>query len=614
MSALAITFAFCIGATLPVGLVGWIVGRLSDRLKAPNLRAAVWSAVLAMTLIAGVLPAGLKQRPAPVVGAAPALQSVAPTASTTVILRPAPPTWMANSAEAVTGIVIVGALLSFCLLALRLYRNRTWVRAAGAVNNPALLASVEQSALHLGVRPPRVLLHDGVKSAMLIGFRRPIIVLPAALVAALTPADVGWVCAHELAHLKRMDNARVLTDRVLAAALWFNPFIQNMLGRLAAVREEQCDALVLAGAQAGDRRLYAATLVQALRLSGGAFPQPTFIHRKGAGHLMRLKAILNPAPKPSAMAIALAVGGVGIAAVLGLFVSSAVAQTAQDMAAAVAKPESGSGAPTAHALTYQMEIKLFDRSTLLGAPKLLLREGASAMVESSDPGYRVRASIAPLDADHDALEVHATIKGKGVSSDVAWPRMTIKRGGIAAMTIPGKASIVLSPVTERASNGTVVPGSNIWGSDITADKVTRNAQVDVYEGRPTVRLEGAPPGGITIDHKPASMAEINAIPDGQIRRIELHHRPSEGADAHRSPPLKSIDVITVRDDGQLAPSEQDTGKPEGTTQINGSPATLADARAIPSSKLDHVMVEFAPQREALDGKPHIKAANFITKP
>jgi Zn-dependent protease with chaperone function len=85
-----------------------------------------------------------------------------------------------------------------------------------------------------------------VAAPVVIGFVKPVILLPIALASRLSPAQVEAVLAHELAHLRRGDTWALAVQRVVETILFFHPAVWWMSHRMEVAREEACDDLVLA--------------------------------------------------------------------------------------------------------------------------------------------------------------------------------------------------------------------------------------------------------------------------------------------------------------------------------------------------------------------------------
>jgi len=82
-----------------------------------------------------------------------------------------------------------------------------------------------------------------VGEAMVVGFVRPVILLPMTWITQL-PSDVLCsVIAHELAHIRRRDQWVNLLQRVVEVLLFYHPAVWWVSRRLRSEREYGCDAL-----------------------------------------------------------------------------------------------------------------------------------------------------------------------------------------------------------------------------------------------------------------------------------------------------------------------------------------------------------------------------------
>ena len=160
----------------------------------------------------------------------------------------------------------IGVMLLLGRMAVRLHGVRRLRHTAlGAV--PAPLRTVcYELALRLGVRVPfRVAASTAVDSPTVIGWWRPVILLPIAALANLSPVQVEMILAHELAHIRRHDYLVNLLQTVVETFLFYHPAVWWVSGRLRAEREDACDDIALG--VCGDPVDYAAALneLEALR-------------------------------------------------------------------------------------------------------------------------------------------------------------------------------------------------------------------------------------------------------------------------------------------------------------------------------------------------------------
>lgn len=121
-------------------------------------------------------------------------------------------------------------------------------------------ARLRELARRLEVSRPVRLLESGVVSAPLVlGWLRPVILMPVGLVTSLTPGEVDAILAHELAHLRRHDYLVNLGQRVIEALLFYHLAVWWVSERIRAERENCCDDL--AAQAVGDGRVVARALV-----------------------------------------------------------------------------------------------------------------------------------------------------------------------------------------------------------------------------------------------------------------------------------------------------------------------------------------------------------------
>jgi len=113
-------------------------------------------------------------------------------------------------------------------------------------------------------RPVLVLESLIVEVPAVIGWLRPVILVPTSALTGLTPQQLEVLLAHELAHVRRYDYAVNLAQCVIETLLFYHPAVWWVSGRVREERENCCDDLVVQ--LCGDRRLYATALVEMERL------------------------------------------------------------------------------------------------------------------------------------------------------------------------------------------------------------------------------------------------------------------------------------------------------------------------------------------------------------
>ncbi|MEI9890511.1 MAG: M56 family metallopeptidase [Caulobacteraceae bacterium] len=123
-----------------------------------------------------------------------------------------------------------------------------------------------------------------------VGFLRPMLVLPRGLTERLTPAELEAVLEHELHHARRADNLLALPLLMAQALFWFHPLIWGIGRRMLAERERACDEAVV---QSGiDAETYARGLLEVCRLQ--IEPSPAFAAgMTGANLKLRIRRIMS---------------------------------------------------------------------------------------------------------------------------------------------------------------------------------------------------------------------------------------------------------------------------------------------------------------------------------
>ena len=96
------------------------------------------------------------------------------------------------------------------------------------------------------------------RTAVVLGFVHPVVLVPTVLEQATNDAELEHVLRHELAHVERRDDWWNLAQQTVQAALFFHPAVWWIATRLTLEREIACDDHVLATAHRP--RDYALTL------------------------------------------------------------------------------------------------------------------------------------------------------------------------------------------------------------------------------------------------------------------------------------------------------------------------------------------------------------------
>ena len=99
-----------------------------------------------------------------------------------------------------------------------------------------------------------------VDTPSVIGFLRPVILLPVAVLSNLSPGQVEALLAHELAHIRRRDYAVNLVQTAAETLLFFHPAVWWVSSRIREEREHCCDDVAVE--VCGEPTAYAAALAE----------------------------------------------------------------------------------------------------------------------------------------------------------------------------------------------------------------------------------------------------------------------------------------------------------------------------------------------------------------
>ncbi len=114
-------------------------------------------------------------------------------------------------------------------------------------------------------RPVRLLESSLARVPMMIGWLRPVILVPVGAMTGLSPQQLRSILAHELAHVRRHDYLVNVVQAIVESLLFYHPGVWWLSDRLRVEREYCCDDVAVA--VGGDALGYAQalSLLDALR-------------------------------------------------------------------------------------------------------------------------------------------------------------------------------------------------------------------------------------------------------------------------------------------------------------------------------------------------------------
>jgi beta-lactamase regulating signal transducer with metallopeptidase domain len=205
------------------------------------------------------------------------------------------------------------ACFAMLRLAVGLWHLRGLRRSCTPIEAAELDSTVQSTIANLNLsRPATIAISERVSVPAVIGFFKPVIVLPAWALQELPSDELNIILLHEFAHLRRWDDWTNLLQKMVRAIFFFHPAVWWIESRLSLEREMACDDQVLA--KTGNPRGYAQCLISLLEKSaarrGWAMAQ-ALVHRARESSL-RVAQILDAGRSNSKRVWKPALGLVGV--------------------------------------------------------------------------------------------------------------------------------------------------------------------------------------------------------------------------------------------------------------------------------------------------------------
>jgi beta-lactamase regulating signal transducer with metallopeptidase domain len=457
-----------------LGLLAWVGLRLL-RGRSPGARYGLACAALALMLALPVatwfllLPA-LAEPVQELAGAAPKVTEAHGFEALRAALDPLLP-W----ALALWG-------LGVAFMSLRLLGGWVWMqrlRRRWAEPAPAPWPErVRILAARLGVPGPVAILRSlAVDAPMVIGWIRPVILVPAAAFAGLAPAALEAVLAHELEHIRRHDYLVNLLQSVVEALLFYHPAAWWLSRQIRTEREHCCDDAAVA--LCGDPVLYARALASLEDLRAADLPNPTLALAANGGNLMnRIKRIILPKLPPSSA------GRAGLLAVLAVSaLGAATGMTLnQNPPPAPSAPPAAAVAPEA---PKEPEVRVIKKRIQIGDLK------TQAELEAKTKAFEAKAEA--MAARHEAARKAGKVDADMAKLDQELAAMAKDIAGLARKLATREVREVHIPRIQVEGHQLHMPRIQIDGKDIELPEGSE-AGIDQGDGRTIIikkRVKGA---------------------------------------------------------------------------------------------------------------------------
>jgi uncharacterized protein (TIGR03435 family) len=254
---------------LAIALLYAAANRVMARRCSPNGRYLLACAALAAMMAAPLTTWELMRPPAASPGAAYQIRGVPPAPSTSSTAGAAT---LPNSVRVTVPEVQPAQFLAWVVVVWLAGAAALWVRLAGGWVVAARMRSMlvrrasqewQETLRKLAAqielsRPVRLLVSALVQVPTVVGWLRPVVLVPVGALGGLPDEYVEVLLLHELAHIRRHDYLVNMLQSVAEALLFYHPAVWWVSGHIRAGREVCCDDIAVSAA--GDALTYARAL------------------------------------------------------------------------------------------------------------------------------------------------------------------------------------------------------------------------------------------------------------------------------------------------------------------------------------------------------------------
>ncbi len=365
--------------------------------------------------------------------------------------------------------VVLIWLVGVLLLSVRLLFG--WLRAHAIAKRNATNAAPEWQraarrlahALNLR-RAVQLLESAAVEVPTVIGWLRPVVLLPAATLTGLSTEQMEMILAHELAHVRRNDFFVNLMQAVVETLLFYHPAVWWISNRIRVEREHCCDDVAVS--VTGNALVYARALtrLEELRVADAQ----AFIAANGGsliGRIRRLAGARVESPNaPSRFVAGAALLVVLVALIIAPSLPLRGEQSKGDAKPATTKPQQAQSS---------VEVKA---------------ETAESDVETETPEADANDSMIPAIAPRAAIEgVHGGVEGGvegGIAEGIAGGIADGVVGGVVGNVAPiaprafmweGRPMIAISPIARAAVAPRIAIAPTVRAIAATAPRLAMSA-------------------------------------------------------------------------------------------------------------------------------------------
>jgi GWxTD domain-containing protein len=211
--------------------------------------------------------------------------------------------WLAES-EAALDRILPWVLIAWCAGAVvflaRLNVGLVIARRMKSMATGAVSADLQRIfkalKVELGIaRPVRLMQSAMVQVPTVIGWLRPVVLIPLGCLAGMSQVQIEAVFAHELAHIRRLDYLVSVLQSFVEAVLFYHPAVWWVSKQVRTERENCCDDVAIRAS--GDSLAYAKAL-SLLEEQRSSYPLVS-LGANGGALVMRIRRLLGYKEAPA---------------------------------------------------------------------------------------------------------------------------------------------------------------------------------------------------------------------------------------------------------------------------------------------------------------------------
>ena len=352
--------------------------------------------------------------------------------------------------RATTSMIAWGWITGIALMSVRLFRQWIRVRRLRVVGiaepsaDWALMFDTLKSKIGIDSQISMLVSHT-IDSPMVVGWLRPLVLVPASAFTSLTPDQLQTVLAHELQHIARRDHLVNMLQAFIEVLLFFHPVTWWLSRQIRVERENCCDdgALLVTGAP----RTFAEALLVLESLRSNKNHSPQLLTATGGSLMHRVSRLFGTnQPQP------LNAGWRTLSACTLLAAAGLAFTTAAINPAAVAQDRRGTNAQTADLDELKAQIEA--RAKAMGED--LWRQVAAGEISEADAKARFEEGERRMWMRYRAAEEKAVGGGSSKADyETAVEKMTemVKAGKITREQMQQRLDRMKQPGMKKADGG-----------------------------------------------------------------------------------------------------------------------------------------------------------------